>query len=188
MALADVVAAAAVAADCMRGTGDAAVLAHVALGSNLGDPIAQVRAGVRAIAALPGCRVLACSSLYRTPPWGHVEQPDFINAVVRIETSLEAFALLDALLSIERSAGRERTFRWGPRVLDLDLLLHGDTCIDDPRLVLPHPRMHERAFVMLPLAEIDPFLPLPGAGRAVDLAAALPDEGIERVGVPVQLA
>jgi 2-amino-4-hydroxy-6-hydroxymethyldihydropteridine diphosphokinase len=157
------------------------VVAHDALGSNQDDPITQVRAAVRALDAIPACRVQACSSLYRTPPWGYVDQPDFVNAVARVETRLGPFEVLDALLAIEQAAGRERAFRWGPRVLDLDLLLHGDARMEDARLVLPHPRMHERAFVILPLAEIDPDLVLPGVGRVAGLAATLSSDGIERL-------
>lgn len=158
-----------------------AATAHVALGSNLQDPVAQVQSALRALGAFPGCRLLTHSSLYRTPPWGHLDQPDFINAVARIETSLDPHELLQALLVIEQAAGRQRALRWGPRVLDLDLLLHGQTRHADARLVLPHPRMQERAFVMLPLAEIDPDLVLPGCGRVASLAAALPADGIEKL-------
>lgn len=157
------------------------VQAYVALGSNLDNPVSQVRSAIRAVGDLPGCCLLAASRLYRTPPWGHLDQPDFINAVVRIQTSLGPLSLLDALLGLERAAGRQRAVRWGPRTLDLDLLLHGEARMHDTRLELPHPRMHERAFVMLPLAEIAPDLLLPGLGRADRIAANLPAAGIERL-------
>lgn len=153
----------------------------VALGSNLDRPERQIDIALRALAGLPGTRVLRSSSLYRTPPWGDTDQPDFINAVARLETSLEPRSLLDALLAIELRMGRVRARRYGPRVIDLDLLMHGDTVVSSERLVLPHPRMQERAFVMWPLAEIAPTLSLGALGTAADIAAALPGEGIVRL-------
>ncbi len=153
----------------------------VALGSNLDQPERQIGLALRALSSLPRTRVLRTSSLYRTPPWGDLDQPDFINAVTRLETPLEPLALLDALLAIELQMGRVRTRRYGPRVIDLDLLMHGDAVVDSPRLVLPHPRMQERAFVMWPLAEIAPTLSLGAFGTAADIAAALPGEGILRL-------
>ena len=155
--------------------------AFVALGSNLDDPERQLGVAVQALASLPGTRVLDVSGFYRTAPWGDIDQPDFVNAVVRLETTLAPMPLLDALLAIELEMGRVRTRRYGPRVIDLDLLTHGDTEIDHPRLVLPHPRMHERAFVMWPLAELAPDLVLGRWGRAAEIAAALPAEGIARL-------
>jgi 2-amino-4-hydroxy-6-hydroxymethyldihydropteridine diphosphokinase len=146
--------------------------AHVALGANLGDPRAQVLAAFDALAALPHTQLQARSQLYLTPPWGLREQPPFVNAVAQLDTALDADDLLQALLGIERAAGRERTGeRWGPRRLDLDLLLYGETVRDDERLTLPHPRMGERAFVLLPLAELAPDLVVPGQGRVADLLA-----------------
>ena len=145
------------------------VTACVALGSNLDDPRAQVQRGFEALAALPESRLLARSRLYRTPPWGITGQPDFINAAARLETSLSPRDLLGALVAIETRAGRVRGVRNGPRVLDLDLLLYGDRQIDEPGLVVPHPRLHERAFVLLPLADIAPELEVPGQGRVRDL-------------------
>ncbi|HET8897503.1 MAG TPA: 2-amino-4-hydroxy-6-hydroxymethyldihydropteridine diphosphokinase, partial [Rhodanobacteraceae bacterium] len=118
------------------------------------------------LGALPGTRVRARSHDYATPPWGVTEQPDFINAVVLLDTQLGARALLDAMLTIERDHGRRRDGpRWGPRTLDLDVLLYGDTVMAAPELVLPHPRIAERAFVLLPLAELAPRLAIPGQGR-----------------------
>lgn len=153
------------------------VAACVALGSNLDDPRAQVRRGFEALAALPQSRLLARSRLYRTPPWGITEQPDFINAAARLETSLPPRALLDALRAIETRAGRVRGVRNGPRILDLDLLLYGDRIVDDPDLVVPHPRLHERAFVLLPLADVAPGLDVPGYGRVRDLLARVDASG-----------
>lgn len=155
--------------------------AFVALGSNLDDPARQLGVAIESLALLPGTRVLEVSGFYRTAPWGDSDQPDFVNAVVLLETALTPLPLLDALLAIEQQMGRVRTRRFGPRVIDLDLLAHGDTVMDSPRLVLPHPRMHERAFVMWPLAEIAPEFVLGQWGRAAEIAAALPAEGIARL-------
>lgn len=145
--------------------------AFVGLGANLGDPVAQVRLAVSALSRLPDTHVLSCSSLWRTPAWGPVKQPDYVNAVVALDTTLTPVALLAALLAIERDNGRVRgAERYGPRTLDLDLLLHGEACIDEPGVQLPHPRMTQRAFVLLPLAEIAPDLVLPcGLGPVRDL-------------------
>ena len=156
----------------------AQTLAWVGLGSNLADPVAQVRAGLDALAALPSTGVLAQSRLYRTAPWGRTDQPAFVNAVARLSTALAPLDLLDALLGIERRHGRERSsdLRWGPRTLDLDLLLYGDRRIVDARLTIPHPRLRERAFVLVPLAELDPELSIPGDGRVQDLLAAVAED------------
>ncbi len=158
--------------------------AFVALGSNLDDPAAQVRAGFAALARLPHTRVTAQSSLYRSAPVGYPDQPDFVNAVAAIETTLAPHALLDALLDIERAHGRVRTFRNAPRTLDLDVLLYDDAVIDEEKLTIPHPRLHERAFVLLPLAEIAPQRRVPRRGMVADLLAAIDVRGIERMGVP----
>ena len=140
--------------------------AYVALGANLGDPAAAVRAAMDRLDGLPGSKVSARSSLYRTAPVG-ASGPDFINAVVRLDTSLTAPELMDALLALENEAGRERPRPNAPRTLDLDLLLYGSARIDSPRLVVPHARMHERAFVLVPLAEIAPQLVPPQALAAI---------------------
>jgi 2-amino-4-hydroxy-6-hydroxymethyldihydropteridine diphosphokinase len=129
--------------------------AFVALGANLGDAAATVRIAMSQLDMVPRTRVTARSSLYRTQPF-EASGPDFINAVVAIETALAPEALLDALQCLERHAGRERPYHHAPRTLDLDLLCHGDTVLATPRLTLPHPRMNERAFVLVPLAEIAP--------------------------------
>jgi 2-amino-4-hydroxy-6-hydroxymethyldihydropteridine diphosphokinase len=153
----------------------------VALGSNLDEPERQLRTALQRLDALPGTRVLRCSSFYRTPPWGDPDQPDFLNAVAELASALDPLALLDALLVIESAMGRVRTRRYGPRVIDLDLLLHQDHRVDGERLQLPHPRMQERAFVMLPLAEIAPALQMPDGRRADAVARALDASGIERL-------
>ncbi len=147
------------------------VVAAIGLGGNLGNVAATLRAAFDALDTLPGTRLLQASRLYRTPAWGKVEQPDFLNAVGLLETSLPAAALLAALLGIERDYGRDRDHgeRWGPRTLDLDLLLYGDAVIDGPGLTIPHPYLHERAFALLPLLEIAPDALIPGRGRAADL-------------------
>ncbi|MBS0432242.1 MAG: 2-amino-4-hydroxy-6-hydroxymethyldihydropteridine diphosphokinase [Proteobacteria bacterium] len=146
--------------------------AFVALGSNLDDPRAQVLRGFDALSRLPSSRLVARSRLYRSAPWGMREQPDFVNAVAELETTLDARTLLEELLRIERAAGRERgDARWGPRVLDLDLLLHGDLVLQEPGLTLPHPHLHERTFVLLPLNELAADVDVPGRGSVRGLAA-----------------
>jgi len=158
------------------------VRARIGLGGNVGDSVATLRAALLDLDALPLTRLLRASKLYRTPAWGLVEQPDFVNAVALLDTTLGARELLDGLLGVERAFGRERRERWGPRLLDLDLLLYGDAIIDEPGLHVPHPHLHERAFALLPLLEIDPEALIPGRGRARDALAALAYEGIEAVG------
>ena len=136
---------------------DAAAMtqAFVAIGANLGDAVASVRIAMAQLDMIPRTRVTARSSLYRTAPF-EASGPDFINAVVAVDTGLAPEAFLDALQRLEKHAGRERPFHHAPRTLDLDLLCHGDTVLTSPRLTLPHPRMGERAFVLVPLAEIAP--------------------------------
>lgn len=150
--------------------------AAIALGSNLGDRDGHLRRAVDAIGRLPGTRLIASSSSHQTAPVGDVAQGMYLNAAVIVRTTLGARALLDCLLDIERLAGRDRTKeqRWGPRTLDLDLILYGDAAVAEPGLIVPHPRMHERAFVLAPLAEIAPAWIVPGQGRTVaDLLARL---------------
>ena len=156
-------------------------LAAIGLGANLGDAAATLREAIAELARLPRTELLRASRLYRTPAWGVTEQPDFINAVALVETTLPPRDLLDALLAIERSFGRTRLDgeRWGPRTLDLDLLLHGDATIDEPGLRVPHPHLHERAFALLPLAEIAPESEIPGIGMVGKLAAGMAVDGIE---------
>ena len=155
----------------------------VGLGANLGDAKASVLAAIAMLDLLPETRLLRASKLYRTPAWGRTQQPDFINAVALLETGLGARDLLDRLLMIELDFGRVRASgeRWGPRTLDLDLLLFGIDVIDEPGLQVPHPHLHERAFALLPLAEIAPGIPIPGAGIVGELAAAMASDGIEAI-------
>ncbi len=148
--------------------------AFVALGANLGSREATLRRAVTALDGREDTAVVAGSALRETDPVGYVDQPRFVNGVILIETELEPRALLDVLLGIERELGRTRRGpRHGPRTVDLDLLLYGDRVIDEPGLVVPHPRMHERRFVLEPLAEIAPDLEIPGRGRVSDLLLAL---------------
>ena len=159
----------------------APVRACIGLGGNIGDVDAALRAALAALDALPGTRLLRASRFYRTPAWGVEAQPDFTNAVAVLGTTLPARALLDALLDIERAHGRERAAdgsRWGPRTLDLDLLLYGESVIDEPGLVVPHPQLHARAFVLVPLADVAPDAMVPGRGRVASLLASLETDGI----------
>jgi 2-amino-4-hydroxy-6-hydroxymethyldihydropteridine diphosphokinase len=160
------------------------IIAFVGLGANLGDAPATVREAMRALDVLPQTRLLRASRLYRSRAWGVETQPDFINAVAMLESRLPARTLLDELLAIERAHGRERAaeVRWGPRTLDLDLLLHGDSIIDEPGLRVPHPHLHERAFALLPLVEVAPDAVIPGRGLARDIAAVMAGEGIQALG------
>jgi 2-amino-4-hydroxy-6-hydroxymethyldihydropteridine diphosphokinase len=140
------------------------VIATIGLGANLNDPAAQVEYALAELDRLPGTRLVAHSSLYASAPVGYVDQPDFINAVAQVETALAPRALLAALLDIEHRHGRERSFRNAPRTLDLDLLLYGQRQCREPALILPHPRLHTRAFVLRPLLEIAPHITAPGLG------------------------
>jgi 2-amino-4-hydroxy-6-hydroxymethyldihydropteridine diphosphokinase len=134
-------------------------IAYVGIGSNLQDPRAQVRAAFQELDRLPHTRLVRKSSLYRSAPAGYAAQPDFINAVAQLETGLPAERLLAELQEVEARHGRQRSFANAPRTLDLDLLLYGDARIDSPGLTVPHPRMHDRTFVLKPLLEIAPHLP-----------------------------
>ncbi|MFZ5466228.1 MAG: 2-amino-4-hydroxy-6-hydroxymethyldihydropteridine diphosphokinase [Pseudomonadota bacterium] len=147
-------------------------LAYIGLGSNLNDPAGQVRRALGVIAALPESRLAAASRLYRSPPMGPVDQPEYINAVAALETELAPRDLLHALQAIEQDFGRVRLRRWGERVIDLDLLLYDNLRLDSPELTLPHPGIGERAFVLCPLAELAPDLVIPGLGPLADLLAA----------------
>ncbi len=151
------------------------------IGANLGDPVAQVRRAVAALAGLPETRLVAASSLYRTAPRGYAAQDDFVNAACLVETALAPRALLDELRAIERAAGRERPFKDAPRTLDLDLLLYGSETIDEPGLTVPHPRVHERAFALAPVVELDPDCVIPGRGLARECLARTADQRIERL-------
>lgn len=160
--------------------------AWIGLGSNQGQTATNLLSALRALDRLPRTRVLQVSDAYRTPPWGVTDQDDFLNAVVELETDLTPDDLLTALLRIEASLGRVRTGpRWGPRLLDLDLLVFDDHVLDTPRLTLPHPRLQERAFVLVPLDQLAPELVIPGLGCVRELLEALPDSDrgdIQRLG------
>lgn len=156
-------------------------LAYVALGANLDDPQLTVKAAIVALGSIPLTKCVAVSSLYRTAPVGLRNQPDFINAVAALETRLAPQALLDELFGIEQEFGRRRSVKNAPRTLDLDLLLHDEHVVDTPALVLPHPRMHQRAFVLAPLAEIAPDLVIPGHGAIAPLLRACAEQHIERL-------
>lgn len=156
-------------------------LAYVALGSNLGDRRAHLEAAFAALAALPGTMLEARSAIFETPPFGPLGQQDYLNAVAALSTSLAPHALLESLLAIEKTRGRVRRERWGPRTLDLDLLLHGNISLNDARLTLPHPGMLGRAFVLAPLCELAPDLVFSGRTLAQHLAL-LDQTGIRRLG------
>jgi len=158
-----------------------ATMAYVGLGSNLEDPLSQIRQALVQLDSIPGTRVVARSSFYRTAPVGLLEQPDFINAVASVQTTLKPQALLAALFAVENRQGRRRTIRNAPRTLDLDLLLYGEKIFDIEGLTLPHPRLHERAFVLAPLAEIAPGTIIPGRGRVEDLLARVDCNGVNRI-------
>jgi 2-amino-4-hydroxy-6-hydroxymethyldihydropteridine diphosphokinase len=158
------------------------VPAYVALGSNLDDPRARIEQAFEALDGLPGTRGVLRSSLYRSPPFGPVEQPEFVNAVAGLLTSLSPEALLAVLKDLESRLGRARpVVRWGPRRIDLDLLVHGTTRMESEALTLPHPGLAGRAFVLVPLAEIAPDLEVPGHGRVRSLLACVDAAGVERL-------
>lgn len=156
------------------------VRAYVGLGANLGDAAATLDAAVAALDALPRTRVVNRSPVYRTAPVD-AGGPDYLNAVAAVETGLSAPGLLAALLHIETENGRLRPYPNAPRTLDLDLLLHGDACLDTPTLTVPHPRLHLRAFVLVPLADVAPELVVPGRGAVTDLLPGVAGQRIERV-------
>ena len=153
----------------------------IGLGSNLADPQQQVLLAQRDLSALPETTCIAHSSLYKSPPMGPQDQPDFINAVSAIETTLSPDTLLDYLQQIERQHGRVKQRHWGERTLDLDILVYGDRQIEDAHLHVPHKGIAERAFVLYPLAEIAPNLDIPGLGPIAQLLALCPKSGLERL-------
>jgi 2-amino-4-hydroxy-6-hydroxymethyldihydropteridine diphosphokinase len=153
--------------------------ATLGLGGNIGDPVLAFAAALAGLARHPAIALTRLSSVYRTAPWGKLDQPEFLNMAVALETGLSADALLALCLELERESGRERRERWGPRTLDIDILSYGDAVIDRPGLQVPHPRITERAFVLAPLAEIAPGLMI--AGRTVtELRDALPMAEVRR--------
>jgi len=153
----------------------------VGLGSNLDEPGRQVRAAMQKLDEIALCRVIARSSLYRSAPLGPVDQPDFVNAAVILETRLAPRVLLEEFKTIERLFGREPGERWGPRRIDLDLLVYGDRLVDEPGLKIPHPGIAERNFVLLPLGEIAPDLLVPGLGRVADIEVDASRPAISRI-------
>lgn len=156
--------------------------AFIGLGANLADPMAQVSAAMAALDGLPQTQVLRRSSLYRSAPVGYLDQPDFINAVVQLETALPPRALLDALLALEKTFGRTREFLNAPRTLDLDVLMYDELIHHEHGLTLPHPQMHLRAFVLQPLLEIAPDCSIPGIGSAALAMARCAGQRLERIG------
>jgi 2-amino-4-hydroxy-6-hydroxymethyldihydropteridine diphosphokinase len=159
--------------------------AVLALGSNLGDRGDILAGGVNAVAGLPEVRVTAVSPVYETVPVGGPPQPDYLNAVLLVDTSLPSLVLLDRLHEIEADFDRIRLVRWGPRTLDIDIITVAGERSDDPDLTLPHPRAHERAFVLAPWHDADPDAVLPGYGPVADLLAGVDQAGIRRSGVPL---
>ena len=157
------------------------ITAYIGLGSNQGGPRAQIDQAFAELDGLPATRLAARSPLYRSAPIDAPGQPDFVNAVAAVETELSAAQLLEALQAIESRHGRERNYRHAPRTLDLDLLLFGDTAFASPTLTLPHPRMHERAFVLRPLLDLDPRAEIPGRGAARALLRTCTAQAIERI-------
>lgn len=156
--------------------------AYIGLGSNLAEPLQQLRGALAALASLPQSRLFASSSFYASDPLGPSDQPRYVNAVAALDTDLAPLALLDALQAIELQQGRERKAeRWGPRTLDLDILLFGQRCLNEPRLTVPHYHMHARPFVLYPLAELAPGLHLPDGRTLDELLAACPFQGLERL-------
>ncbi len=159
------------------------IRAYVGLGGNVGDVEDTMMEALMVIDGLPQTSIRVQSRLYRSPPWGRTDQDDFINAVVELRTRLAARVLLDYLLEVEEKFGRVRGDgdKWGPRTLDLDLLTFGEEILDLPGMHVPHPHLHERAFVLVPLAEIAATLQIPGRGQVGDLLAAIDSSGIEAI-------
>jgi len=149
------------------------VIAYVGLGSNMGDKRANLSRALDLLAIAPGIELLRTAPCYATAPVGYTQQDWFLNTVTELETQLPPLELLRLLLGLEEEMGRVRLVTWGPRIIDLDLLLYGQTTLESPELTLPHPRMHQRAFVLVPLADLAPKLEILGLGRALDLAVQL---------------
>ena len=160
--------------------------AYIALGTNLGRKRDNIARAIQLIAALPGVKIIKSSSLYETEPWGKTDQEKFLNQVIAVETSLQPAELLRELQNIEIKMGRQRKEKWGPRIIDLDILLYGNEVMDDPHLTIPHPHLRQRLFVLVPLAEIGADLQFPEDGATVEevLSSVLVREGnrgIERI-------
>jgi 2-amino-4-hydroxy-6-hydroxymethyldihydropteridine diphosphokinase len=161
-------------------------IVYIGLGSNLEDPLSQLITALKKIRQLKKSILLKISSFYRSKPWGGIEQPDFINAVIKLKTALPPLVLLQALLAIEKEQGRIRTVRFGPRTLDCDILLYGEKIIETADLTIPHPHLHCRPFVVFPLLEIAPQLLLPSGERLSVLGKALDMASIEKLTVSVK--
>ncbi len=157
------------------------LIAFVGLGSNLGDRKNNLNRALESMREIPETRVTGVSSLYESPAWGYTEQSDFYNAAVRLETELKARRLLEALIDIEIKLGRQRGIKWGPRNIDLDLLLYGMEVIEEEDLIVPHPYLTERLFVLAPLVELEPELVLPGGRKITDIITKRLNESAERV-------
>ena len=156
--------------------------AYIGIGSNLQGPAKQIENAMESLANLPRTRLVSVSSKYRSAPYGGVEQPDFVNAVAAVLTRLSPLELLAALQDIEMRQGRERSgTRWGPRVIDLDLLVYSDQKVDEPGLMVPHPGIGERNFVLLPLGEIAPELVVPGLGRVAGIPVNMEEPSVSRI-------
>lgn len=158
-------------------------VAVLGLGGNIGDTRGLMADAIARLAATPGITVQAVSALYLTPPWGKTDQPPFLNAAARIETALAPQALLTAVLAVEQALGRERAERWGPRTIDIDILLYGDATIEEPGLTIPHPRLAERAFALAPLVDVLPEATIAGRPAASWLAES-DRAGMERRAEP----
>jgi 2-amino-4-hydroxy-6-hydroxymethyldihydropteridine diphosphokinase len=155
--------------------------AFIALGANLGRPVEQLQRALLLVGQLPQTQIVRASGFYASAAVGYTDQPDFVNAVAEVETALTASQLLEALLAIEAVLGRVRTFQNAPRTIDLDVILYGDARIETPALIVPHPRMHERAFVLRPLLEIAPDIFIPGLGAASAFLPQVADQALSRL-------
>ena len=153
----------------------------IALGSNLENPKEQVKKGILSIKQIEGVRILNESNLYETPPVGILDQPNFVNAVIKINSNLGPYEILNELLNIENIAGRVRIDKNGPRTLDLDILLFNNLILNEKKLTIPHPRMHERLFVLIPLRDIDEAIVIPNHGAVIDIINKLTPENIIRI-------
>lgn len=160
---------------------------YLGLGANLNDPLAQLYSAIETLQAHAEIKVTACSSMYASKPMGPQDQPDYVNAVVAVETELEAEALLDITQGIEAASGRVRKRHWGERTLDIDILLFAQQCIKTPRLTIPHPGIAQREFVLVPLAEIAPALVLPNGTAIFDLAQSIARNGLDKIAPAVTM-
>jgi 2-amino-4-hydroxy-6-hydroxymethyldihydropteridine diphosphokinase len=153
----------------------------IGLGSNLEKPLEQIKTAIKDMKNMADTELVACSSLYKSPPMGPQDQPDYINAVIELDTILTPHKLLDELQKIEQQHGRVRNRHWGERTLDLDVLVYGEQILNDDRLAVPHPGIAERAFVVYPLAELDRDLVIPGLGKVGQLVKTCPRDGLQQV-------